>query len=64
MSTTCLHSYIPIYSNWILFNESNDSTISIMFPLTLCIIHEYKTGNDVITEILHIFDKSPQIVLY
>ena len=47
MSMTCLHSYISIYSNLILINDSNDSTISITFPLTLCTIHEYKTGNDV-----------------
>ena len=35
-STTCLHSYISIYSK-----------ICIMFPLTLCTIHEYKAGNGV-----------------
>ena len=36
MSMTCLHSHISIYSK-----------ICIMFPLTLCTIHEYKAGNDV-----------------
>ena len=41
MSMTCLHSYISIYSK-----------ICIMFPLTLCTIHEYKTGNDV-SELTH-----------
>ena len=39
-------------SNMILFSDSNDSTISITFPLTLYTIHEYKTGNN-ISEFMH-----------
>ena len=31
MSMTCLHSQIPIYSNLILFNDSNDSKILLHF---------------------------------
>ena len=46
---TCLHSHIFIYSNLILFN---DSKICITFPLTLCTIHKYKTGDDV-SEFMH-----------
>ena len=52
MSMTYLHSYIPIYSNLILFNDYNDSKICIRFPLTLGTIHEYKNGNDV-NEFMH-----------
>ena len=43
---------LPFIPNMILFSDSNDSTISIMFPLTLCTIHEYKTGNN-ISEFTH-----------
>ena len=39
----------PFYFNFILINDSNDSTISITFLLTLCTIHEY---NDV-SEFIH-----------
>ena len=40
-------AHFHLFQNMIFINNSNDSTISITFPLTLCTIHEYKTGNDV-----------------
>ena len=44
MSMTCLHSYIPIYSNLILFND-----LKYMYHVSAdwCTSHEHKTGNDV-----------------
>ena len=37
----------PFIPNTMLSNSFNDSTISIMFPLTQRTIHEYKTSNNV-----------------
>ena len=45
MSTTRLHSYIPIYSKLMLFNY-----FKYMYHIStdsMHTIHEYKTGNDV-----------------
>ena len=46
-----IHTF-PFIPNMILFSNSNNSTRPIMFPLTLCTIHEYKTDNDV-SEFMH-----------